>query len=180
MDEQEKIETKNLEVLIDGRIYTLAGSCSEEHLQRIGRYIDKRISEARRIKTIRSYNFDLNTLFIIINTVDDLLAKQDKADEFEKETRILKAQNEGLQKQILEVQLAKHDKAEELENEIKSLKKQLLECQALLEKEKKELINSKNELARNNLRNEAKKNEAKNNAPRGAETKDDAKGDNIK
>jgi len=96
MDEQAEKNVKNLEVLIDGRVYTLAGTCSEEHLQRIGRHIDKKISEARRIKPITAYNFDLNTLYIMINLVDDLIYKTDRANTLESENARLIAENKKI------------------------------------------------------------------------------------
>ena len=100
-------EVKNLEVLIDGRVYTLAGSCSEEHLQRIGRHIDKKIAEARRVKPVTAYNFDLNTLYIMINIVDDLIYKTDRANTLESENNRLagelkkvKAENDELKSKL--------------------------------------------------------------------------------
>ena len=102
-------EIKNLEVLIDGRVYTLAGSCTEEHLQKISRYLDRKITEARKTKPITAYNFDLNTLFIIINIVDELFKKTDEAITFEteknrylNEIKKFKAENEDMKTRLAE------------------------------------------------------------------------------
>ena len=102
-------EIKNLEVLIDGRVYTLAGSCTEEHLQRISRYLDRKIAEARKTKPITAYNFDLNTLFIIINIVDEMFKKTDEASSLEteknryaNEIKKLKAEYEDLKTRLTE------------------------------------------------------------------------------
>ena len=159
-------ETKNLEVLIDGRVYTLAGSCPEEHLQRIGRYIDRRISEARRVKPIKSYNFDLNTLFIIINTVDDLLSKADQVSGLENEIKKLNASNEWLNKQLTDTEILLEDANKQQESLrrqlsemqisldkessiIEGLKRQLSETKSLLEKEKKESSKQRYETEKN-------------------------------
>ena len=130
MDVREEKETRNLEVLIDGRVYTLAGSCTEEHLQRIGRHIDKQISEARRVKPITAYNFDLNTLYIMINLVDDLLYNSDKADGFESESarlqgelRKIKAENDDIKTKLAELKKSLEDERKEtarLKNEAKA------------------------------------------------------------
>ena len=130
--EQEKKDTKNLEVLIDGRVYTLVGSCPEEHLQRIGRYIDKKITEARHVKPITSYNFDINTLFIIINIVDDLLYKMDTAD-------ALQSENNKLTAEIKRIKIEN----ESLKTENEGLKSKMAEAHKLLEAEKKEHLKAK-------------------------------------
>ena len=129
-----KAEKKNIEVLIDGRVYTLAGSCPEEHLQRIGRYIDRKISEARSIKPITAYNFDLNTLFIIINLVDDLLDKTDKSVSLKNEMENLSVENKRIKS----------------ENE--NLKQKLTEARKLLDDEKKEFIRFKNEIEKREIK----------------------------
>lgn len=121
MDGQDNKDIKNLEVLIDGRVYTLAGSCSEEHLQRIGRHIDKKITEARRVKPITAYNFDLSTLYIMINLTDDLIYKTDRASTAESECARLtgelkkqKAELDDLRAKFAE--LSKQLEAEKREN----------------------------------------------------------------
>ena len=127
MDIQEPRALRNLEVIIDGRVYTLAGNCTEEHLQRIGRYIDKKISEARRVKPITAYNFDLSTLYIVINLVDDLLQNTDRAD-------ILEAENDRAA-----------GEAKRLRAEADDLKKKLFEANKIIEEDKKEIARLRNE-----------------------------------
>jgi len=90
-------------------VYTLSGSCPEEHLQRISRYIDRKIQDARKTKPITAYNFDLNTLFIIINMVDELFNKSDKVQALEVDTvklanenKNIKAENENLKAKLAE------------------------------------------------------------------------------
>jgi len=130
MDIRGQKEVRNLEVLIDGRVYTLAGSCPEEYLQRIGRHIDKKIVEARRVKPITAYNFDLNTLYIMINLVDEMLTKSDGADAFEAESVRLTGE------------------LKKIKNENEDLRAKLAEVKKLLEDEKKETARYKGEASR--------------------------------
>jgi len=127
-------DIKNLEVLIDGRVYTLAGSCPEEHLQRIGRYIDRKILDARRTKPITAYNFDLNTLFIIINIVDELFRKSDEVGVHEAEKARLT------------------NEVKRLKTESEDLKTRLADMRKLLEDERKEFQKFKSEAEKREIK----------------------------
>jgi len=127
-------DIKNLEVLIDGRVYTLAGSCTEEHLQRISRYLDRKIADARKTKPITAYNFDLNTLFIIINIVDELFRKTDDVGTLETE------KNRYL------------NEIKKLKAENEDLKARLTESKRLLDEEKKEFMKFKSETEKSEVK----------------------------
>lgn len=68
-------EPTKLDVIIGGRKYTLQGGESEEYFQKLAWYLDKKISEAKRIKPMTN-TIDLSTMHIMINIADDLFKQR--------------------------------------------------------------------------------------------------------
>jgi len=73
----ESDQTK-LNVIIAGRPYTLQGVESEEYIQQLAWYLDKKIDEAKRNKPMTGI-IDVNSLYVIINIVDDLFKQREIA-----------------------------------------------------------------------------------------------------
>ena len=95
---------KSTQVIIDGRILNLAGYESEEYLQNIAAYVNRKIREIDAGMRGRFINPDLRAALIEINIADDLLkldANYDLLDEDLKkcteELKLLKQELASLQ-----------------------------------------------------------------------------------
>jgi len=71
------IDATKLEVVIAGEIVILAADESPEYIQRLARYIDKKMLELSREKKVVSFNSFAKTLLISINIADDLFKEID-------------------------------------------------------------------------------------------------------
>lgn len=60
------------EVVIDGQVYTLMGVESEEYLQNISRYIDRKMHKIRENQTGRRLSTSMAAVLVAINVADDL------------------------------------------------------------------------------------------------------------
>ena len=60
-----------IEAVIGGEIITLVSAENEEFMQKIARYIDRKLSEIKRMKSNASINERTRTLFIAINIAED-------------------------------------------------------------------------------------------------------------
>ena len=66
-----------LQVVIAGEVVVLSGEESPEYIQRLARYIDKKMFELGRAKKVVSFNSFSKTLLIAINIADDLFKEID-------------------------------------------------------------------------------------------------------
>ncbi|MCL2673874.1 MAG: cell division protein ZapA [Defluviitaleaceae bacterium] len=107
-----------LEVVIAGEIVVLSGEESPDYIQRLARYIDKKMTQLGREKKIVSFNSFAKTLLVAINIADDLFKEIDKneatrleyaalqtkygklSDEFELLTSASRVANQNLEEQL--------------------------------------------------------------------------------
>lgn len=67
-----------LEVVIAGEIVVLSGEESPDYIQRLARYIDRKMTQLSREKKVVSFNSFAKTLLVAINIADDLFKEVDK------------------------------------------------------------------------------------------------------
>lgn len=116
------MNTKNdVEVVIDGKQYTLSGYESSEYLQKIAMHINDKLSELREQDGYTKLDSDVKNILLAINLADDFYKAQKSADH-------LQRANEDLEKEIFDM---KHDMIA-MQNQIEGKDKQL----ETLEKEK--------------------------------------------
>ena|GEM_PF-127020 len=126
-----------LEVVIAGEIVVLSGEESPDYIQRLARYIDKKMTTLGREKKIVSFNSFAKTLLVAINIADDLFKEIDKgeatrleyatlqtkynklSDEFELLTSASRVANQNLEEQL--------SANEKMYNELSALKVQLFD-----------------------------------------------------
>ncbi len=113
------MDKNKVEVLINGKIYTLVGVESEDHIQKVARYIDKKMSMISGQDTSKVLNNNLLGILTSLNVADDYFKELDKNNEllnkfqditneaktdenvirdFEETINTLKEQNETLEK----------------------------------------------------------------------------------
>lgn len=59
------------EVVIDGKVYTISGSASEEYFQKIATYLNGKISELRGLEGYNRLTTDYRNVLLNINIADD-------------------------------------------------------------------------------------------------------------
>lgn len=113
-------EKTSADVLIGGKVYTLAGYESEEYLQRVAAYINNKLSEFEHMETVRRFSPDMKATLIYLNLADDYFKAKETAEKLEedieaKEKEIYELRHdviatqikmEGLEKSISELQTA--------------------------------------------------------------------------
>ena len=115
----------NAEVIINGKIYTLSGYESEEYLQKVASYINKKMDEFKDDDGFRRQSMDVQRTLIELNIADDYFKAKKQAD-------MLEAELEGKEKQMNDLKhslIAAQIKLETSEKEIVDLEKESNECQ---------------------------------------------------
>ncbi|PKM96005.1 MAG: cell division protein ZapA [Firmicutes bacterium HGW-Firmicutes-1] len=100
-------------VLIGGNVYTLAGTESEEYIQRVALYINNKLEEIRKSDNAKKLNTRLMSILLDINIADDFFKAKVKIEELEK---IIKAKDDtitNLEQDVISLQV----KLEELDGE---------------------------------------------------------------
>lgn len=142
MDDKNKIE-----VLIGGKVYTLVGIESDEYMQRIALYIDKKMNEIRKTDLSKKLSTNAIAILTSINVADDLFkVKKDCENELNdiaKYKTRLKELNEELEK---------------YQNELGEVQKEALEYQSLFEESQLEVLRYKSELQNMKTKYESKLN----------------------
>ncbi len=113
----------NTEVLIDGKIYTLAGSEEEGYIQRLASYINEMVLTLKRQEGFTKQSAEYQNVMIELNMADDYFKareqivrlEQQKA-EMEKETYSLKHELVANQMKLeaVKVELAEAKKSADL------------------------------------------------------------------
>ena len=130
MDGKNKIE-----VLIGGKVYTLVGIESDEYMQRIALYIDKKMNEIRKTDLSKKLSTNAIAILTSINVADDLFKANQECkiksnDIAEYKTRIKELSEE----------------LEKYQNELGEIQKEALEYQELFEESQLEVLRYQSEL----------------------------------
>lgn len=124
------MKNKNdVEVLIDGRKYTICGFESEEYLQQIATYINRKFADFRKKEYYARMGLDLRSVLLAINIADDYYKTKIKANEF-------RTENETKDKAILDM---KHEIIE-LQETVKKLEAEKKKMTTSLEQAEKKKI----------------------------------------
>ena len=129
-----------VEVKIGGKIYKLVGVDSDEYIQRIGLYVDKKMNEVQRVNT--NLSTSMAAVLTALNVADDYVRSKENAQNLEREleetrnrVKQLTAQTENLivererlskQKTDLQLELAKR------EAELREVRNSLAQVKAIL------------------------------------------------
>lgn len=111
----------DVEVIINGKQYTLSGYESSEYLQRIANHINEKFAELRQSDGYLKLDTDVKYILLAINLSDEMYKAQQMADELQKG-------NEDLEKEIFNMKhdmIAMRSQIEEKEKEIEDLKKEI-------------------------------------------------------
>ena len=140
------MKSKNdVDVLINGRKYTLCGFESADYIQKVATYINSKLSEFQKKEYYANMDIDLKNILLAINIADDYF----KVD---RDVKSVMKDNERKDKMVLEM---KH-KILEQETAEADLKQQIEELRKTLETSEKKVV----ELNVINQENVSKANEA--------------------
>lgn len=118
------MNTKNdVEVVINGKQYTLCGYESNEYLQQIANHINERYREFKKQEGYSRLDTDMKHILLAINLSDEYYKAQDQAKQ-------LQQQNEDMEKEIFDMKhelINRQTHVEELEAELTALKNELEE-----------------------------------------------------
>ncbi len=106
------------EVLIDGTVFTLAGTEDEGYLRRVAAYLNEKIGEVKKVPGFSRMNADYQTLMVQLNLADDYFKEQERADTLEAQKGILEKEAYSLKHELITTQM----KLESLEKELEAAK----------------------------------------------------------
>ena len=84
---------RKMEVIIDGKVYTLAGEESEEYMQRVASYVNNKIHEMKQTQNYKKLNKDLQAILLALNISDDLYKTKEVLklvkEEYDKKDKVI-------------------------------------------------------------------------------------------
>ena len=115
----------DVEVLIDGRRYTICGFESDEYLQKVASYINQKFGEFKKIDNYRSMDLELRNVLLAINISAIYHSERELKDRM-----ILEMKHEMIE---LQDAAKEHDKkVAELEKALEEAKKKNIELETRL------------------------------------------------
>ena len=128
---------KMMEVIIDGKVYTLAGEESEEYMQRVASYVNSKIQEMKKMPSYKKLNKDLQGILLALNISDDLYKTKEvlkmAKEEYDKKDQAIYNMTQQISTEKLQAETAKK-LAEEYRHKINELQKRIIELETGVEK----------------------------------------------
>lgn len=120
------MDSKNyIEVLIDGKIYTLGGLEDELYLQKVAAYINDKTGRMKRQEGFLRQSADYQSVMIALNIADDYFKEQERADILAEQKAALEKEAYSLKHELITIQM----KLESLERDLDAEKKKVQEGQ---------------------------------------------------
>lgn len=118
------MSSKNtVQVLIDGKVYTLSGYEDEDYLNRVASYINSRLMELKSSEGFRRQNKDSQTTMAYLNIADDYFKCKKQADILEQELESRNKELYSLKHDMIGLQI----KEEAARKELSALQKKFAE-----------------------------------------------------
>lgn len=71
------------QVVINGKIYKISGYESEEYIQKVGYYLDSKLTEMQKLDSYRRQSNDTKNILVQLNIADDYFKAKKQADVLE-------------------------------------------------------------------------------------------------
>ena len=114
--------TKNqARVMIGGKVLTMGGYESEEYLQRVASYVNRRISELESVSGFGRLSADIQKALIEINIADDYFKAKSRAELLEKDIEEKDREAYDIKRELVAAQMELNQVRTELEKLRKSL-----------------------------------------------------------
>ena len=130
----------DVEVLIDGRKYTICGFESAEYLQQIASYINRKFIEFKKKDYYARLDLDLRKISLAINIADDYYKMKKKANEYRTENELKDQLVLDMKHEILHLQedvQTRDKKIGELEKDMEQAEKKIIELETRLKQRHK-------------------------------------------
>ncbi len=108
----------DVDVLINGRKYTICGFESGDYLQKVASYINEKYADLKSRDYYNSLDLDLKNVLLAINIADDYFKVQKRTQEQTAESELKDKTMFEMKHEIIELQ----SKLEEKEEELKKLR----------------------------------------------------------
>ena len=132
-------DKNDVEVLINGRKYTICGFESAEYLQQIASYINRKFIDLRKKDYYARMDLDLRNILLAINIADDYYKAKKKASEYRTESELKDKMVLDMKHEIIELQeTIKKQKAEleKRENSLERAEKKNIELETRLKQKR--------------------------------------------
>lgn len=129
----------DVEVLIDGRKYTICGFESAEYLQQVASYINRKFSEFKKKEYYENLDLELRNVLLAINIADDFYKAKKKASEYRTENELKDKMVLDMKHEIINLQedvKTKGEKISELETSLEKAEKKIVELETRLKPRK--------------------------------------------
>lgn len=129
----------DIEVLIEGRRYTICGFESDEYIQQIASYINRKFAEFKKKEYYHRLDLDVRNVLLAINIADDYFKTKKKAKDYraesqEKDKTVLDMKHKIIDLQVQEKKDEK--KMDELEKALEAAEKKIIELETRLKQRK--------------------------------------------
>lgn len=128
-------DKNDVEVLINGRKYTICGFESAEYLQQIAGYINRKLIDFRKKDYYSRMDLDLRNILLAINIADDYHKAKKKASEYRTESELKDKMVLDMKHQIIDLQETIKKQKEErkkLETSLEQAEKKKIELETRL------------------------------------------------
>lgn len=143
-DQQEEgesqMESKNyIEVIIGGKVYTLAGYEEEAYLHRVASYINEKMSDLKRQPGFLRQGADYQAVMVELNIADDYFRASKEAEAAANRLALMEKETYNLKHELVGTQI----KLEKAQKESEEWQEQLQEADETIARLKKELAEAK-------------------------------------
>lgn len=129
----------DIEVLIEGRRYTICGFESDEYIQQIASYINRKFAEFKKKEYYHRLDLDVRNVLLAINIADDYFKTKKKAKDYRAESQEKDKTVLDMKHKIIDLQeQEKKDekKMDELEKALEAAEKKIIELETRLKQRK--------------------------------------------
>lgn len=123
------------EVVINGQIFVISGYESEEYIQKVGYYLNNKLTEIQKLESYKRQSNDMKSILVQLNIADDYFKAKKQAEIFEQDLQQkdqemyeLKHELIALRMKIEETEKKEQDartQKELLEGKVKELEKEI-------------------------------------------------------
>lgn len=103
-----------VQVLIDGKVYTLCGYEDEDYLNKVASYINNKLSELKADEGFRRQNRESQTTMAYLNIADDYFKSKKQADILEMELENKNKEMYNLKHELIGLQIKEESARKEL------------------------------------------------------------------